>query len=359
MSFRRQETDTEKRRYHGFVRNYYKLLPYVFRRFSVLSAFRTALPTASYSLRRPALPASDKPALFTMNILPPMMTVWHHLARKSLGDAVDIVIFDCSGRLDPAAFPGARVQKFLNFYASTKCDEFLYRIARNRRIGWLCDDDVFFAGPQALSVLTREFAVPGTASVSFRPRGWWYFDIDGKRYEASSSYCIAYDRSIFCEKEKLSLAPANGNTHPARNGKGTRRYDTGDLSNELLLRHGYRCAIVDEEEQKRCILPFTGVSSAVMLLNYFRRPEETIDYFLTPDPEKWGGNVLYGVFAAMLAVSTVQECHERLTGKSYPLPALPSRSALDDIRKKRESFLREGNSFDWVDDVSDRLRAAL
>ncbi len=341
------------------MRNYHELLPYAFRRFSVLSARRTLLPTLAYYARRPALPPSDKPALFTMNILPPMMTVWHHLARKALGDAVDIVIFDCSGALDPSAFPGARVQKFLNFYAATKCDEFLYSIARNRRVGWLCDDDVFFAGPRALEVLSREFAVPGTASVSFRPRGWWYFDLDGKRHEASSSYCVAYDRSIFCDKEKLSLAPADGNTHPTRNGKGARRYDTGDLSNELLLRRGYRCAIADEEEQKRCILPFTGVSGAVMLLRYFHRPEEVIDYFLSPDPKKWGGSVLYGAFCAILAVSTVQECHELITGKPYPLPALPSRSALEDIRRKREPYLRADQSFAWVDEVSERLRAAL
>lgn len=81
-----------------------------------------------------------------MNILPPMMTVWYHCARKYLGDSVDITIFDCSGKLDPAEVPGARVQKFLNLYAATKCDEFLYHIAKKRRIGWICDDDVFFVG---------------------------------------------------------------------------------------------------------------------------------------------------------------------------------------------------------------------
>src|SRR5438105_15853083 len=110
-----------------------------------------------------------------MNILPPMMTVWHHCARKYVGDAVDMVIFDCSGRLDPAEFPGARVQKFLNLYAATKSDEFLRHVARRRRIGWICDDDMFLLDAAAGDIVERELAVPNTASISCRPREWRHF----------------------------------------------------------------------------------------------------------------------------------------------------------------------------------------
>src|SRR3989344_9029202 len=98
-------------------RPYHKLLSYAFKRFSLQSAARTLMPTVGYYLGRKPLPPSHKPALFTMNILPPMMTVWYHFVRKYLGDRVDTVIFDCSGRLDPKEFSHARVQKFLNFYA--------------------------------------------------------------------------------------------------------------------------------------------------------------------------------------------------------------------------------------------------
>src|SRR5258708_963087 len=108
----------------------HQLLQKLFKRFSVQMAFKTALPTLGYYMKRTPLPASRKPALFTMNILPPMMTVWHHCMRKYLGDRVDTVIFDCSGGLDPREFPGARVQKFLNFYAATKSQEFLDHIAK-------------------------------------------------------------------------------------------------------------------------------------------------------------------------------------------------------------------------------------
>ena len=195
-------------------RPYYRVLPHAFRLFSLKTAARTAVPTLRYYLKRNPLPPSEKPALFTMNILPPLATVWYHFVRKNLADGVDVTIFDCSGRLEPKDFPGARVQKFLNFYAATKSDEFLRIIARNRRIGWICDDDMFPMSGAMLDVLEREFHDPKTASVSFRPRDWWHFEIDGKSYEPSSSYCIAFNRKILIDRENLSLAPASGNTHP-------------------------------------------------------------------------------------------------------------------------------------------------
>lgn len=294
-----------------------------------------------------------------MNILPPMMTVWYHFAQKHLGDAVDITIFDCSGKLDASAFPKARVQKFLNFYASTKSDEFLRHVAQNRRIGWICDDDVFFMSHDAMNVLAKEFAVPNTASVSFRHRGWWHFEIEGKRYEASSSYCIAFDRDIVVNKEHLSLAPAEGNTHPAKTGKAVRRYDTGDLANEILLKKGYRCAIVPPEEQSRYIAAFSGMSGAVVLLDHFKTEEGILDYLLSPPLKQWEGNLLFGILSSLLAVKTIQELHHTLTGKEYPLPSLPSRSTLEKIRKDHEPYLRSDQSFAWIDDVSERLRSAL
>jgi hypothetical protein len=345
--------------YHPpIARTYDQVLPYAFRRFSVRSAARTLLPTLGYYARRPALPPGGKPALCTMNILPPMMTVWHHLARKALGNAVDIVIFDCSGRLDPAAFPGTRVQPFLNLYAATKCDEFLRHIARHRRIGWLCDDDMFFLDASALTILEREFAVPGTASVSFRPRGWWSFTIDGKTQDASGSYCLALDRTIFAEKERLSLAPADGNTHAMVAGK-PRRYDTFDRANEILLRKGYRCAVVPEKERDRCVTGFSGMSGAVMLLDYCRTPEAVLDYYRTPPKSQWSGNVLPGTLHALLAVCDIQDCYARLTGKPYPLPSLPSRKDLERIEREHRPYFRSDLRHDFMREAGERIKAAL
>lgn len=338
---------------------YYTLLPRLFRRFSVVAARRTLVPTLKYYATRPVLPPSDKPALFTMNILPPMMAVWHHCARKHLGGSVDVVIFDCSGELDPAAFPGARVQKFLNFYAATKSEEFLYRIAKKRRIGWLCDDDVFFVSNEAVGAVLRELAVPNTASVSFRPRTWWHFEIDGKKAWPSGSYCIAFHREIFCDREKLSLKPSGGNAHPANLGKPPLRYDTGDKANEILLQKGYRCFIVPKEEEPRFITGFSGMSGAVMLLRHFKSADETLDWFRSVPSRAWSGNVIFGTFSALLAARTIQECHERITGREYPLPSLPSRRALEHLRREKEQILSGLRSFAWIDEASERLRAAL
>ncbi len=338
------------------ARPYHQLLPLAFKRFSVRSAARTLLPTFGYYLTRRALPPSEKPALFTMNILPPMLTVWHHLVRKHLGDAVDVTIFDCSGKLDPKMFPGARVQKFLNLYASVKCDEFIRHIAKNRKIAWLCDDDIFFVSNNALPLLTREFADAKTASVSFRPRSWWQFNINDRKIEPSGSYCLALNRDIFWKKEHLSLAPADGNTHV----EGARRYDTFDKANEILLKKGYRCAILPKPERDACITGFSGISGAVMLLDYFKTPEDVLAYYRTPEDKAWSGNVLPGTLASMLAICTIQECYEKITGTAYPLPSLPSRTELEKIRAEKTPLLRDGfTAFTLIDEGSEQLRRAL
>lgn len=353
--------------------SYDQLLPHAFRRFSLLSARRTLFATLQYYVRsrlpltlpptcakaQHTLSPSNKPALFTMNILPPMATVWYHFVQKNLRDGVDVVIFDCSGKLKAEDFPGARVQKFLNFYAATKSDEFLYHIANNRRIAWLCDDDMFPMSPAMLTLLEREFAVPNTASVSFRPRDWWHFVIDDASYDVSSSYCTALNREIFVEKEHLSLRPANGNTHPSHIGKPPKRYDTFDKANEILLQKGYRCCIVPKEERDLYLTGFSGMSGAVILLSYFRTPDETLDYYRSAPRERWRGNILFGTLSSLLAICTIQELYTRLTGKTYPLPSLPSREELERLRDDHRSLLRSDQSVEWFDAVSDRLRASL
>lgn len=349
--------------YRGVTRNYYQLLAYTFKRFSIFASLHTGLPTLRHYLTRTPLDRTDeavrlnhnKPALFTMNILPPMMTVWYHFVSKYLGNTVDTVIFDCSGRLNPKDFPHARVQKFLNFYAANKSDEFLYHIATHRRIGWICDDDMFPLNSQVLDIIDREFSIPRTASVSFRPRDWWHFEIQGREYEPSGSYCTAINREIYVDKEHLSLAPCNGNPHPSHIGKESRRYDTFDKANEILLQKGYRCTIVSKEERERCVTGFTGMAGAVMLMYYFKKPEQVLDYFLTPPKTQWQGNMLFGVLASMLSICTIQEIYQKLTGKRYPMRSLPKRSDLEKIRSDHKKYIRSDLFFDKVDETSQRL----
>ena len=340
-------------------REYHELLPYAFKKFSLQTAPSTLIPTLAYYARRKPLPPSEKPALFTMNILPPMMTVWYHLVQKNLGDAVDTVIFDCSGKLKAKDFPNARVHKFLNLYAATKSDEFLQHIARHRKIGWICDDDMFPMSSKMIDIMKAEFENPQTVSCSFRPRSWWHYEIDGKSYEPSSSYCIAFNRKILVEKERLSLGPADGNNHPSHIGKPPKRYDTFDKANEELIRKGYNCYIVPENERSEYLTGYSGMSGAVMLLYHFKKPEQVIDYYLTPPKEQWSGNVLFGTLNALLAICTIQELHTKIKGKEYPLPSLPARGELEKILDDHKHYLREDQSPEIFHQASERLRAAI
>ncbi len=339
---------------------YFELVPHAFKHFSVQRAFRTGLPTLKhYALRKP-LPPSDKPALFTMNIMPPMMTVWYHFVQKNLGNKVDTVIFDCSGTLDPKHFPEARVQKFLNLYAATKSDEFLYHIARDRKLGWICDDDMFLMSDKCIDRIEEEFADSSTASLSFRPRNWWHFEIDGMSHEPSSSYCTVLNREIYCNKEHLSLSPCDGNANAVSHiGKEVNRYDTFDKANEVLIQRGYRCAIVPEKERDTYITGFSGVSSAVMMLWYFKKKDQMMHYLNEPKDEAWAGNTLFTILSGLLAVKSMQELHETITGKPYVLRSMPSRSELETLIEQKAPLLREEHTFDRTRAVADRLKNEL
>lgn len=337
-----------------------KLVPYAFKRFSVLSALRTGLPTVKHLLLPRVLPASDRVALFTMNIFPPMLRVWHHFAMRSVGKDVDIVAFDCSGTLDPRDFPGITVQKFINPRYAQKCDNFLHVISRNRAVAWICDDDTFITSHTALDIVQREMAVPNTAAVSFEPRKWWEFEFDGKRQAPLGTYCLALNRSIVSEKEHLSFRPADGNPHPSLiHGRNVGRFDSFDKANETLLKKGYRCVIVDPEEAKACTINYEGLSAAVMLLAYFQRPEDTLAFFENPAKEKWRGNMLFRCFQGLLSLVAIRAAAEKLKGGAIPVRSMPSLEALTRIRKEVEPYLRNDCNFLKVDENNARLAAAL
>lgn len=334
-------------------------VPYAFKRFSILSAFRTGLPTLKHLLFPYVLPPGDTVPLFTMNIFPPMLRVWHHFAKRSLGNDVDMVAFDCSGTLKRRDFPGMKIQKFLNPRYAQKCDNFLHVISRNREIAWICDDDTFITSHAALDIVRREMAVPNTAAVSFEPRKWWEFEFDGKRTQPLGTYCLAMYRPIVSEKEHLSFRPANGNNHPSPLREGPGRYDSFDKANETLLLKGYRCAIVDPAEAKACTINYEGLSAAVMLLAYFRTPERTLAFFEAPEKKKWAGNMLFRCFQGMLSLIAIHAAAEKLTGRTIPVRSLPSQADLDRIRKDVEPFLRSDVSFRKVDENNARLAAEL
>ncbi len=288
------------------------------------------------------------------------MTVWYHLVQKNLGDRVDIVIFDSSGTLDPKDFPKARVQKYINVYAASKSDEFLYHIARNRKIGWICDDDMFIASSKCLDRIEEEFKDSSTAALSFRPRDWWHFEIGGKEYAPCGSYCLALNREIYCDKEKLNLSPCDGNTHGVSHITDKMdRYDTFDKANFELLRKGYRCAQVSKDEQLEYVTGFSGVSSAAMLLWHFRTSDQFMSYLEAPEDKAWRGNTLFTVLSGLLAISSCMEMHETITGKPYTLTSMPTKEDLHRLVEQKGPLLREGKYFETTLDVVGRIKKEL
>ncbi len=328
------------------------------KRFSLLSGIRNVLPTLAYHTCSTPLPPTDKITLFTCNIFPPNMVVWHHLVRKFYGDGVDTFIFDCGGGLDPATVPGAKVQRYINAMHPTKIDVFLQRAAQHRKYVWICDDDVFAVSSRALDVLHQEFAQSKTATVSLRPRTWWHFAIDGKEYEPSGSYCIALDREIF-KKEGLNAQPADGNTHPSHRRKPMKRYDTLDKSNEELIQRGYRCAIVPEDVRNNCVVGFDGTSIAALVLAYFGTPERVLDCFRNATQEQWGGNVYPRMLAAVLSGSAVLQLGEKIMGKPTYCKGMPTPEALAEIRAHAEPLLTEDRNFRGIDTTYDQLLSSI
>ena len=97
------------------------------------------------------------------------------------------------------------------------------------------------------------------------------------------------------------------------------------------------------------------MSGAVVLLWYFRTPEETLEYYKTAPGSCWSGNILFGTLSAMLAICTIQDLYTHITGKTYSLPSLPKKSDLEHLREKHRHLLRPDQNIEWFDEVGKRL----
>ena len=338
---------------------YSRVLPRAQKLFSAKMAVKNALPTLNYNLFSNQLEPSDKITLFTSNIFPPLATLWYHFVQKYLGDKVEMFIFDCSGKLDPHDFPNVRMQKYVNAMHPTKIDAFLKKSTANRDIIWICDDDLFPISNNSIDILKQEFSKQKTVMVSFRPRTWWHFDIDGKEIEPCGSYCTAINRDTFVNKEHLSARTADNNPHPSKLGKKNMRYDTLDKANEDLIMRGYKCTVVEEKERDECICGFDGTSGGALLLDYFKSPKSVIKHLNKPPDEKWKGTVLHGTLKSLLQISAVQNMYTELMGRPYPLLAMPHRSELDAIRERVEPFIPFETAFNSIDLAEKKLMEKL
>ncbi len=248
------------------------------------------------------------------------------------------------------------MQKFLNPRHTMKCDAFTQSISRNRKICWICDDDVFLLSNKTLEIMHREFADPNTACVSFQPRTWWEYEINGRRYEPVGTYCMALNRQIVWDKERLSFAPQDGNKHVSKLGEKLKRYDSFDKANEVLLQKNYRCYVVPEAEREELIAYYSGLSSAVMLLHRFKGKGQMEEFLLTPQDAAWKGSTLYTVLSGLIALSDIIALSKRITGRDESPPAMLSRERLLEIWRKKHHLMRSDADLGWIEGASEKLR---
>jgi len=84
-----------------------------------------------------------------------------------------------------------------------------------------------------------------------------------------------------------------------------------------------------------------------------------MNYFEAPKKEAWKGNVLFTLLSGLLAITDLQDMHQKITGKPYRLRSMPSAKDLDRLRTKYEPLLREGKTFTAVDKVTAVLKKSL
>ena len=339
---------------------YFEVPPAAQKQYSLKQAWRLALPTLLYRCCSKPLEPSEKIALFTTTIFPELAVVWHHCVRRTLGDQVDTVILDSSARLDASLLPGVEVHGYWNTSNAAKIHAFLGHSASKRRLTWICDDDVFPVDTGIIQHTQQAFADPKTATLSFRPRTWWHFDLDGKTYEPSGSYCLVLNRDIFIDQEHLDPFPRDGNTHVCHLAdRKLKRFDTLDYANEQLLQRGYTCAIAEEEKRDTFFTGFDGTSIAAFMRPYFANIDALLAYLRDPDDDAWRGNVLPRIVNALLAACVVRELYQELTDRPWVLSTLPERSILEELAEEKEGLLTEGRTFEEVKRVEERLKEVL
>ena len=205
--------------------------------------------------------------LLTCSVFPDLTRVWHHFARRHTArDRVAILIYDCGGGLSPADFPDARVIKRPNIQHGANVDHAVRRAVATPFI-FLADDDSFIidgrAEPTAVAMLRRRMA----AAVSFRPRGWWRLEIDGRRHAVMGTNALVFKPAIL-RAERLSFERRATRDARIRNGLG-RYYDTGDHAHEQLIRRGYTVTVPPRAIRESMVVGYSGVSRGFLS---FARP---------------------------------------------------------------------------------------
>lgn len=205
--------------------------------------------------------------VFTCSIYPDLTRVWYHFIRKyTRGNDVDVLIFDCGSRLMGKHFPGARIQKFKNVEHGKKIDDCVSNEIATPYV-FLLDDDCFLVNDEAEPFGAQKLeSEKQMAAFSYKPRGWWNWQISGNEYPVMGSYAVLFKPDVI-RKEKLSFASRPTTDERIRGGTGY--YDTGDFVNEQLLMRGYSIEVPNQDFRKSMVRSYSAVSSG--FLNFARR----------------------------------------------------------------------------------------
>lgn len=205
--------------------------------------------------------------LFTCSIYPDLTRVWYHFARRYTDSShLRYVIYDCGSKLEAEHFPDALIVRYRNLDHGRKIDDCVRKVV-DTPLMFLSDDDAFLlsdrAEPLAAGALLDD---ERAAAVSFKPRGWWEFEIEGRRHPVMGSYSLVFKPEVI-KKEGLSFRTRPTNEPDIREGSGY--YDTADYANKQLLLKGYKIIVPEKETRGEMIRSYSAVSSA--FVNFARR----------------------------------------------------------------------------------------
>jgi hypothetical protein len=205
--------------------------------------------------------------VFTCSIYPDLTRVWYHFVRRYTDpSAVTTVIYDCGSRLRAEHFPGARIVRHRNVEHGIKIDHCVRETVETPLL-FLSDDDTFILSektePRAASALMDD---ERAAAFSYKPRGWWEWEIGAERHPVMGSYSLVFKPEIF-RSEELSFKSRP--TKDPRIGNDRGYYDTADWANEQLLNRGYRVVTIPDDERNGLLRSYSAVSSG--FVNFARR----------------------------------------------------------------------------------------
>lgn len=225
--------------------------------------------------------------VFTCSIYPDLTRVWYHFVQRHIDRAqATTLIYDCGSRLDPRHFPGARIVRHRNVDHGQKIDHCIREHVRTPLL-FLSDDDVFVLSARA-EPLAAETLLAGerAAAFSFKPRGWWELEIDGRRHPVMGSYAVALKVDVL-RRESLSFRVKR--TADAAIRRGTGYYDTADYVNEQLLRARYEVIVPDPDLQASMVRSYSAVSSGFVAFS--RRRFLRNGYVLSRPRSHWSAQI--------------------------------------------------------------------